>query len=151
VKTINRRIPFITILGLIVIFLAAGCAGLSPSSSDAPASLEDRVKAYMQAQIDGDWNKAHAFLNAASRDKTPREKYIHQTRQATYTGYEVVETAVLPSGEQAKVKVKIDVSFMGYELKGAPHNQTWVKENGQWFVDLYPQSTPFDAPKEQAK
>ena len=41
---------------------------------------------------------------------------------------------MLPSGDQATVKVRIDISFMGYNFKGAPQTQNWVKEKGEWFV-----------------
>jgi hypothetical protein len=51
---------------------------------------------------------------------------------------------MLPSGEQATVKVRTDISFMGYDFKGAPQTQNLVKERGEWFFSE-PQSrtTPF--------
>jgi hypothetical protein len=134
---------------LVVVALAAGCATLFQQGSQQP--LEDRVKGYMQAQVDGKWDKAYDFLDAASRAKTSQESYIHQTRKATYTGFEVEEITETPAGDQARVKLRLDISFMGFDLKRAPHTLTWVKEKGAWFVSSQPQQgNPF-TPEEKKK
>lgn len=132
----NTRRRLTTAAGcLMLILLAAGCAGLSPLASKQ-APLEERVKDYMQAQVDQKWDEAYLFFDTFSRQEVPRESYIQKTRQASYTGFTVEEITLLPSGDQATVKVKINISFMGYELNKAPHQQEWVKENGSWFVKI---------------
>lgn len=100
---------------LLFILLTAGCAALFQTSKQQ--TLEDRVKGYMQAQVDGKWDDAYSFLDAASRDKISQESYVHQTRKASYKGYEIDKITELSSGDQAKVKVRLDISFMGYDLK----------------------------------
>ena len=63
-----------------------------------------------------------------------RESYVNRTRKLSYKGFKIEEITVLPSGDQATVKVRIDISYMGYNFKGAPQTQNWVKEKGEWFV-----------------
>jgi hypothetical protein len=140
----NKILIFPTLTACLLLFLVVGCAGLSPKASDKKATLEERVQKYMQAQVDQQWNTAYSFLNASSREQTPREQYIQQTRKATYTGFEIDEINVLPEGDKAKVRVRIDISFMGFELKRAPHNQEWVKEKGVWYVNIHPEATLID-------
>ena len=57
-----------------------------------------------------------------------RESYVNRTRNLSYKGFGIEEITMLPSGDKATVKVKIDISFMGYDFKGAPQKQDWVKE-----------------------
>jgi hypothetical protein len=131
-----------------LILLATGCFTLLHQT---PQTLEDRVKEYMQAQMDGKWDVAYSFLNSAARAKTSQESYVHQIRKATVKGFEIAEISELPSGDQAKVKVRLDLAFMGFDLKQAPHKQTWVKEKGTWFVSPQPQQgNPFAPEQPQA-
>jgi hypothetical protein len=129
----------------LIVILSAGCAALS-SIAVKQETLEERVKQYMQAQVDGKWDSVYSFFDASSRAKVTRESYINQPRNLPYRGFGIEEIATFPSGDRATVKVKIDIWFMGYDFKGASQTQEWVKERGEWFVksDLRPQSrNPF--------
>jgi hypothetical protein len=133
----------------LIVILMAGCAGLS-SLTPKQETLEERVKNYMQAQIDGKWDLAYSFFDASSREKITRESYVNRSRNLSYKGFAIEETTVLPSGDQATVKVSIDLSFMGYDFKRAPQTQNWVKEKGTWFVNSPSQkTTPFSRQKKQ--
>ena len=129
---------------VLLFVMAAGCAALfPPPSRDA---LAERVKQYMQAQMDEKWDHTYAFFDAATREKTPREQYVARTRKGkvSFSGFEIEEITVLPSGTEATVKVRIDISVMGFNFKRAPQTQKWVVENGEWFVNSEPQKgTPF--------
>lgn len=128
----------------LIVILSAGCAALSPLTTKQE-TLEERVNQYMQAQIDGKWDLAYSFFDASSREKITRESYVNRPKKLSYTEFAIEEITVLPSGDQAEVKVKIDLSFIGYNFKGAPQTQNWVKEKGAWFVNSQSQSrkTPF--------
>jgi hypothetical protein len=128
----------------LIVILSAGCASLSPKPAKQE-TLEDRVKQYMQAQIDKKWELAYSFFDASSREKLTRESYVNKPRKLSFTGFAIEEITVLPSGDKAEVKVKIDILYMGYNFKGAPQVQTWSKENGAWYVNSRSQSrkTPF--------
>jgi hypothetical protein len=137
VKT-NARMSWAA-LCLLMLIWSAGCAALSPVATKQE-SLEERVKQFMQAQVDGKWDRAYSFFDSSSREQTTRESYVNQSRKMSYRGYGIKEITVLSPGDQATVKVTYDIFLMGYEFKGAPKTQTWVKENGAWFVKREPLS-----------
>lgn len=128
----NKRTLWAAVLGMIVI-LSVGCAALSPLTPKQE-TLEERVKNYMQAQIDGKWDIAYSFFEASYRARVSREAYINRPKKMAYKGFAVDEITVLPPGDQATVKVSTDFSFMGYEFKRAPQMQNWIKEKGAWFL-----------------
>jgi hypothetical protein len=134
-----------------MLILSAGCAALSPLTAKQE-TLEERVKNYMQAQIDGKWDRAYSFFNSSSRERIARESYVNRTGKLSYKGFAIEEITMLPSGDQATVKVRIDISFMGYDFNRAPQTQNWTKERGEWFLKSEPQSrkTPF-TPQEKQK
>ena len=135
----------------LIVILSAGCAALSPPLTAKQETLDERVKNYMQAQIDGKWDRAYSFLDSSSRARVARESYVAKPRKLSYTGFGIEEITVLPAGDQATVKVRIDISFMGFDFKGAPQKQDWVKERGEWFLKSEPQSrrTPFPPPEKK--
>ena len=139
-------------LCLLMLILSAGCAALSPLTAKQE-TLEERVKNYMQAQIDGKWDRAWSFFDSSSRERITRESYVNRPRKLSFKGFAIEETTMLPLGDQATVKVRIDISFMGFDFKRAPQKQSWVKESGAWFVKSEPssQKTPFDTPEKQNK
>jgi hypothetical protein len=123
----------------LIVILLAGCAALSPLNTKQ-ATLDERVKDYMQAQIDGKWNYAYSFFDSSFRETVSRENYLQQPKNRAYKGFAIEEITLFPSGDQATVKVMIDLSVMGYVFPRAPQTQKWVKEDGGWF--LKPSETP---------
>jgi hypothetical protein len=126
----------------LILILLAGCAALS-SITAKQEPLEERVKSYMQAQIDQKWDRAYTFLDRSSRENLSLERYVSRTRKLSNTGFTIGEVKMLPSGDQATVKVRMDVSYMGFNFKAVSQTQTWVKERGGWFVKTEPQQNPF--------
>lgn len=143
----TRALPLIACMALLIV--SAGCAALAPIAT-RQESLEERVKQYMQAQVDRKWDHAWSFYDADSRRQVTKDSYVNRPRKLSFKGYGIKEITVLPSGDQATVKVTYDIFFMGYGFKGAPETQTWIKENGTWFVKYTPkQKTPFAPPEHQ--
>jgi hypothetical protein len=135
----------------LIVILVAGCAALSPQST-TQETLEERVKNFMQAQIDRKWDQAYSFFDVSSREKISRESYLSQPRKLSLKKYEIKEIAVLPPGDRATVKVTYDIFMMGFEFKDAPQTQNWVKENGGWFINWSEQTAqknPFSSQEKQ--
>jgi hypothetical protein len=144
----NRRKALSAAAGWLVLILLAGCAALSPPPTKQE-TLEERVKNYMQAQVEKKWAQAYSFFDTSSREQITRDGYLSQTRKLAYKEFAIEEITVLPSGDKATVKVRIDIAFMGYVFPRAPQTQEWVKEGGAWFVKhkAAPRITPFDKPQ----
>ena len=133
----------------LMLILSAGCAGLS-SITGKQESLEERVKNYIQAQIDQKWDRAYEFFDSSSRERMTRENYLNRTRKLPYKGFTIEEIKILPPGDQATVKIRIDISYMAYDFKGVSHTQNWVKERGGWFVKVEQTGiTPFTTQQKQ--
>jgi hypothetical protein len=131
--------------------LSAGCAAVSPITVKEE-SLEERVTNYMQAQITRKWDRAYTFLDSSSREQVTRESYVYRTRKLPYKRFAIDEIKVLPSGDQATVKVKMDISYMGYNFQGVSQMQNWVKEKGEWFVksaETQSRKNPFTTQEKQ--
>ena len=126
----------------LMLISSAGCAGFS-SITAKQEPLEERVRNYLQAQIDRKWDRAYEFFDSSSRKAIVRESYVHRTRTLSYTGFTIEEMNILPSGDQATVKVRIDVMAMAFNFKGVSQTQNWVKEGGEWFVKSEPPKNPF--------
>jgi hypothetical protein len=138
----------------LALILSAGCAALSPLTVEQEKEkLDERVKNYMQAQIDKKWDRAYTFLDSSFRARVTRETYIATPRKISYTGFRIEEITVLPAGDQATVKVKIDIMVMGFDFKRGDQTQNWIKEKGEWYVKSEPpsQRTPFGPPQEKQK
>lgn len=67
----------------LMLILSAGCAALSPITTKAEP-LEERVKNYMQAQIDGKSDRAYAFLDSSSRERVTKESYVNRTKKLPF-------------------------------------------------------------------
>ena len=146
----NRR-TLLAVACCLMLILSAGCAALSPiTAKEEP--LEERVKNYMQAQMERKWDRAYAFFDSSSREKVARESYVGRIRKANFKAFSIEEIKVLPAGDQATVKVRMDIPYMGYDFKGVSQMQNWVKEKGEWFVKsgLQSQRKPF-IPQEKQK
>jgi hypothetical protein len=131
-----------------MLILSAGCAALSPTTAKQE-SFEERVKNYMQAQIDRHWDRAYTFFDSSSRERESYESYINRTRKLSNKGFAIGEIKMLPSGDQATVKVKTDISYMGYDFKGVSQTQNWVKERGEWFVKWSGNTAPLPQQQKQ--
>jgi hypothetical protein len=132
----------------LMFILLAGCAALS-SITAKRESLEERVKNYMQAQIDRKWDRAYTFLDRSSRENMTRESYVSRTRKTSNTGFTIGEVTMLPSGDQATVKVRMDISYMGFNFKAVSQTQNWVKERGEWFIKWSGNNAPLPQQQKQ--
>jgi hypothetical protein len=136
----------------LMLILSAGCAALSPIAAQEE-SLDQRVTNYMQAQLERKWDRAYAFFDSSSREKATRESYVYRPRKTSFKAFAIDEIKVLPSGDEATVKVRLDIPHMGYNFKGVSQMQNWVKEKGEWFVksEFQSERKPFIPPIPQEK
>ncbi len=133
----------------LMLILSAGCAALS-SITAKQESLEERVKNYMQARFERKWDRAYDFLDSTSRERVTRESFVNRSRKLSNKGFTIENIKILPSGDEATVTVKTDVSYMAYTFKGVPQTQHWIKERGEWFVKFAEPRNPY-VPQEKRK
>ena len=70
----------------LILILSAGCAALSPAKEEP---LEERVKNYMQAQMERKWDRAYEFFDSSSREKVARDSYVYRVRTVNFKAFKI--------------------------------------------------------------
>ena len=131
---------------LVAVILTTGCASFPQQRPEE--SLRKRVDALMQAKIEERWDAVYNLYDSSFRKTTPKEKFVYSTRNMRFKNFSIEEIEILPSGQEAKVKVRSDISVQGFDFKGVPEAQHWIREKGKWLLKVKTQQHPF-APKKK--
>ena len=122
---------------LTVLLVVAGCAAVGGLTKDASpeakrVAVSGRVQGFWASMIDGDLERAYAFLSPASREIVRFEAFKVNAR----TGYREAKVDRIEC-EGAVCKVRLTVSYDTRQMKGlaTPLDQQWVIDEGQaWLV-----------------
>lgn len=126
---------------LVAVILTTGCASFPQQKPEE--SLKKRVDILMQAKIDGRWDTVYDLYDSSFRKTTHKEKFVYGTKNMHFKNYSIEEIKILPSGKEADVKIKSEISVQGFDFKGVPETQHWIKEKGKWFMKVRSQKHPF--------
>jgi len=131
-----QHVTRILVSSVLVTFIAfvCGCATLS-SPKDEKDVLRDRVVQMMDAKIAGNWDLVFDFYDPASRPKTSGEG-SSPAGKGIFKDYAIENLEILESGEEARVEISNDISVQGFDFKGAPEVQRWVKVKGKWYFGV---------------
>lgn len=129
--------------GLIFILALSvtGCAALQFQGKTEKQKLRARVTQLVQAKIDGDWDKVYSLLYSGYRQNVSL-KAFRLKKRFVFKSF-TIENIRFEAPDKALVKVKHEITMQGFDFKDALDNQTWVKENGKWFLRISPTETPF--------
>ncbi len=133
---------FIAFSAFVFVFLSAGHAF---SQQKPEELLRKRVMELMQAKIGGKWDVVYTFYDSNFRNATSKESFLNRPRKMSFKNITIEKIEILPSGKEAKVEVKSDVTMQGFDFKGAPSKQHWIKEEDMWFQKVNPKMNPFGA------
>jgi len=132
---------------LLVVTILGGCALLPVKSSEE--SLRERVSLYMQARVDEQWSNVYEFFDPAYRKEVSKEEFLSAPARFDFRGYSIDTIEIAPSEKEATVRLKVDISVQGFEFKGTPERQQWIKDGRTWYIkQVVPkqggrQETPF--------
>ena len=132
---------------ILVFILAIGCASF-PQKISKEESLRKRVNALIQAKIDRRWDIVYDLYDSSYKKTLSREQFANRLRTMQFKNFSIETIEILPSGREAEVKLKVDISMKGFDFKDAPEKQHWIEEKGNWFMKVMPQINPF-APKKK--
>jgi hypothetical protein len=139
-----KNLRVIMLLVLSFALLVSVSTGYTASPPQGPEeTLKKRVEGLMGARIQGNWAEVYDFYDSAFRETISREDFDNHPRNMLFKSFRIEEIEILPSGEEATVKVRMDFSARGYDFKDAPENQQWIKQEGQWFLKVRPRKNPF--------
>ena len=132
--TVENKRSVMAILACIVwaAFFLAACATFSSQTPEE--SLQERVTAYMQARVDDRWNDVYDCFDKSIKESVSREEFAAQPSNMDFTGFQIDSIDVADSGKEAQVVVKVDFNVQGFDFKGTPQKQTWIKEGRSWYI-----------------
>ena len=131
---------FVFCVSVAFIAFACGCATLS-SQKDEKNVLRGRVAQMMDAKIAGDWGLVYDFYASTARPKASTEEST-PARGVVFKDYVIENLEILESGEEARVEISNDISVQGFDFKGAPEVQRWVKAKGKWYFGVKKGASP---------
>ncbi len=125
----------------LVLVLLSGCASVSRNVTED--SLKKRVDGYMQATVSEKWEKVYTYFCSEHQAKESLEKFVNKPRNVKIKKYIIENSAILPSGNEADVKLKFEIEFQGYTFQDAPQTQRWIREKGDWYMNPPQKTNPF--------
>lgn len=98
-----------------------------------------RVEGMMEAKINNDWGGVYDYLEPAYRNIQAKDAFVNKTRDILFTRYAIEAQEVDQNGMKAAVKINFDVSTKGFDFKNNIETQNWVKEEGDWYLQVPPE------------
>jgi len=129
-------------------FLIFTIMGASPVQKKAEESLRKRVEGLMQAKVDGKWDVVYTYYDTGFRKAASQENFTKRSGRMDFKSFTIESLEILPSGNEATVKLKTDISMQGFDFKGKQEKQHWIKQDGEWFQKVNIGANPF-APKKK--
>lgn len=121
----------ISILVIMITFLISACQSLPLLSPEQ--SLESRVTGMMAARTAQDWGGVYEYLNPDYKIKVTKGNFVGMNREILYGDFAVESMVIAPSGIDAVVKTKYDMTVMGFDVADHSETQNWKKIDGKWY------------------
>ena len=131
--SIQKKWIALLILMVTAICMCA-CSTLPFRSSED--SLRTRVEEMMNARINDEWDKVYDYLDPGYRNRISKTNFINIRREMDFTKYSIISVEVQPSGKEAFVQIKQDMSMKVFEFKDQPEKQHWVKDGFSWYLKV---------------
>jgi hypothetical protein len=124
-------------------FGLTGCAHFEKVDADPEEALLARVNAWYQARVEQDFLRGYELIWSGFKEVVSQKDFLKRPKMGEISEF-AVEKVDIVDAHTAKTTVMVDFTAMGYKFTGHPDRQTWVLEDGQWYIKLEPViSTPF--------
>lgn len=129
------------LMGFIFLIIGA-CLSACSVFQFKPAKevLQSRVQGLMDAKINNEWGTVYEFYASSYKEHYSRDAFLMKSRKSSVLRYEIESIEINPSGDEATVKIKNDMSAMSFEFPGIVMTQKWVKEGWSWYLQVNPVS-----------
>ena len=115
----------------VVLFLIlASCSHMAARDEVIP--LENRVGAFWEAKVQGEWEKAYDFLCDDYRAQTPRKDFV-RSANLRILSFKIEAIELQDGDKKAVVTVNFDTTSMGFELKGIKIKDEWIANNNNYW------------------
>jgi hypothetical protein len=125
--------------GWIVLLIMMFATGWLCSCSTLPfrspeENLRIKVEDMMNARVNDDWGKVYEYLDSGYRNRISKTNFLNIRREMDITKYKIESIEILPSGKEATVLVKQDITIKVFDFKDQPEKQQWVKDGFSWYL-----------------
>ena len=131
---------YFVILVLLSLFIV-GCAHL-PGKTKSEESLRKKVNQEWVAKVNGDWGTVYDLATKEFKQKVERDKFLRGANLKVVS-FSVKELTIDKAQGKAQVLVSFDINQMRLTFKGATLKEEWIWEDGEWRLNLNPNSSPF--------
>ena len=100
---------------------------------DEVIPLENRVGAFWEAKVQGEWEKAYDFLCDDYRTQIPRKDFV-RSANLRILSFKIEAIELQDGDKKAVVIVSFDTTNMGFELKGIKIKDEWINEDDLWRI-----------------
>ena len=130
----NRQKINLLILLTMAMFLISACQSLPFQSPDQV--LKARVTLMMAARCDQDWAEVYEYLAPEYKSKVSKANFLGVKRDVLYGNPTIESIKIGPSGNEAVVTVKYDMTVMSFDVAGHREIQEWVKTGSEWYYQI---------------
>jgi hypothetical protein len=127
-------LPSWLIYTLVILAFVCGCAHLV--SKDPEQILHERITKVWKAKVEGDCATIYALACSNYRKNITKDQHMLRSCKGNFDDFRIVDVELKTDGTTARVTIQFDTESHGFLIKGAQIKETWIKENGQWVVDL---------------
>lgn len=128
---INSFKIILLILVTMSLLLISACQSLPFRTSEQ--TLQTRVTGMMAERVAQDWAGVYEYLNPDYKIKVTKGNFVGMNREILYNDFAVESMVIAPSGIDAVVKTKYDMSVMGFDVADHSETQNWKKIDGKWY------------------
>lgn len=119
-----------------------GCAHLPAEKGDK--ALRDRVFKAWDARAAGDCAAIYALACSHYRKNVTKEQHMARPCKGHFQDFHVGGIEISADGNSALATIQFDTKTQGVLLKGVQIKERWLREKGEWRLDLpIDPKTPF--------
>lgn len=136
IKRKSERMSCKRYIGLMlgVVLLMNGCAHYI-TKQGSEVALRDLVSKEWQAKIDKEWGTVYDLASSGFRKSVKRDQFLRGCR-LDVKDFTIANLEISPDKKQATVTVRFDIQQMGHFFKGMRLKETWLLEDGRWYLDM---------------
>ncbi|MBC2714671.1 MAG: hypothetical protein HF978_05110 [Desulfobacteraceae bacterium] len=134
-KNTYRRFILCLICFMLVTLISA-CQLLHRTPPEEAVRL--RIEKFMNAKINKDWATAYTYFDSVYHEMVTKNQFERKISKMSFKGFTIESIKMDPSGDKATAIVKVDLNVQGFDFKGNPETQIWVKEQWKWYLHVPP-------------
>jgi len=129
----NTKIKSLILL-IMALFLISACQSLPFQPPEQV--LQKLAAGMMAARVAQDWGQVYQYLAPDYKNRVSKENFLGKKRDIQFGDFTVESVEIGPSGKEAVITVKYDMTVMSFNVANKRITQNWVKTGGKWYYQM---------------